>query len=1128
MDRLELEDLVYSYPAYNQAGFQTLISSKEEIRETGSGMTEPVPRRGQLFKHQKYLQRLMRQYDNQLIIWRTGTGKSCGVISVTEYYKTLIGALEDLRQDSTIPYKHVYVLVKGPSLVQEFKNQLICKCTDGDYLTDGIVNSVTARQRKNNITRSIGTFYTVKTYGWFANLALSMSDDQLKQEYGHSIFIVDEVHNLAIDSSKGKEIIDPESGNKVVVRRKKNKDGTYEEVVIDKRLAYDQLHRAFHLLKPRKVMLLSATPMINDSKEIGPLLNLLLPLNQQLPSNVDYNLLTLEQFEPYLRGMISYVRELDTGAIAKYQGEMLNATYEIGEQVVRSQMIIYATMMSPHQEKTYNVSVNNPGLLRPDITDPKKRPEAFLYLRRQASNFVFPDGTTGPYGFRKYIKKEDGKYTAGDLAPYLRDPEQLRILSSIFSEIIRLVKYTPGNAWCYSHDVIGSGAITLSLCFEYQGFEKFSQTTSIFIGEGGAKMPPVCEPENKTGRRIYIEKKLRYALLTSEVPPDEQATILETFNSYENRHGEYIKAVIGSPQSRDGLNLANVLQIHLVGPGWNQASTYQAESRAIRSTSHVDLIAEERERLKLRGENPNNAFVEIRVYRHAATTSTGGSVDLEMYQLSEVKDREIKRIMRMMKQVSTDCQIHYNRNVRAGDEDGSATCDYDVCKYKCFDPAPTEIDYSSYDVLYTGDIVSEIIEDIKKLFMVVFKIQITDLYKEFPNYRNKFIDLAVTEIITRKMPVIDRYGYTSYVREDGGSLFLLRDFPLLTIENKDNYDLSVYTEELIGIQKMNLNRYITDLQKNEQQTFLEKLLTMNPESAEFNKLIEELNIDSKVDLLESSIYQMFVNKKGSAVMTAIIKKFLTSTFQVQEPIAAINITAQALANRGKGRGRKPKDGSKFKLTEQQQIELEKAPVQEGAETIYYHILFSQSFDRTSYSVSSKSGKAEGRIRLLKPSEGVGWRDANPYELPVYNSITQKQLKGLINNFEEYDIYGMILGADKYFRIRDKTDERPGDDGRNKKRGFICKNHSTAGLIEILWKLGINLPGYKTDNITETRVGLIDYLKRAGLKNKDVVLEDFDDNKLKFYYVWIRTGMNRVQICNIIQQEMQKMGRLLIM
>jgi hypothetical protein len=1127
MAHVQLEDLVYTYPEQQQPGFQTLISMKEEFRKTASGASEPVPRRGELFKHQQYLLRLMRQYDNQMIIWRTGTGKSCGVIAVTEYYKAIAGALENIRKDTSSPYKHAYVLVKGPSLVEEFKFQLVCKCTDGDYITDLVKNSTTEKQRKGNVTRAIKSFYTITTYGMFARELVKLTDEQIRQDFDHSIFIVDEVHNLRIDPEKGYGVKDPNTGNTIVVQKVK-KGGQEAEVIVEQRLIYDQLHRAFHTLSPRKVMLLSATPMINDASEIGPIMNLILPMEKQIPLNVDYNQLTLQQIEPYFRGLISYVRELATGAIPIYQGSVINATYDIQDQKIPSQMVVYATQMSEHQAQTYNLAVENPKALRPG----SDRPEAFADLQRQAANFVFPDGTTGSDGFKRYVTKQgDGIYVANeDLTQWISKMEYLRVLSSKFADIIQISRDTPGNSWCYSNFVIGSGAILLSLCFEAQGFEKFSETGSIFQAVAGAGLPSLCAPEKIKGvvRNVRIQKKLRYALLTSETPSSESDAMLEAFNSYENRHGEYIKAIIGSPVTRDGLNLANVLQIHLLGPAWNQASTYQAESRAIRSTSHVDLIAEERERLRMLGQNPDNAYVDIKVYRHAAITNTGTSIDLHMYQLSEVKDREIKRVMRMMKQVSSDCQIHYNRNVRPGDIDGSATCDYDVCAYKCYDPAPTSIDYTSYDLLYTGDIVDAVANEIKDIFHIEFNMDFRNLYKRLPHYRPRFVDEAVVKLIQEKIPITDRYGYTSYLREDRGSLFLRRDFPMSVNEKQGGYSLSIYIETLIGIQKTSLNEYIGELQKGEQVDLIQQLQKLSPDSLEFNQLIDNLNLENKVDLLESSVYQLFVNQVQSPAIRAIIMKYQPSVFQVSEPTAAIQITAQALANRGKGRGRKPKTGAKFKLTAQQQEEMEAAPVQTGAETVYIHTLFDQAYDRTSYAVSAKFNKADSRIRLLKPSENVGWRDANPYELPVYNTIVQRQLEDIKNRFEHYDIYGSILEPDRKFRIRDKTTEATeaaSTDKRKVNRGRVCEIWNKPSLVDILWKL--NVMPFKTQ-VTESREELIGYLERAGVQAKDRVVAEFSDDKLRFFYTWYRTGMNRTQICNILQQELQKMGRLLVM
>ncbi len=1122
MSHIELDDLVYTYPPQEIAGIQTLISGKEEFRVTASSTTEPVPKRGELFKHQEYLKRLMRAYDQQLIIWRTGTGKSCGVISVTEYYKSIVDSLEDIRNDVESPYKHAYVLVKGPGLIEEFKKQLVCKCTKGIYITDLVKRSKTERQRKGNITRAIKSFYTVTTYGDLAKQISKLNDQQMRHDFDHSIFIIDETHNLKTDPT-AKYSIDPKTGNEIAMKTVE-KGGVLQQVVIDQQLTYDQLHRVFHGVSPRKVMLLTATPMINSVSEIGPVLNLILPMDKQLPHNVDYNKITLEQFEPYLRGLVSYVRELDTGAIPKYQGAAMDITYDIQDKEVPSQMVVYETKMSEHQNRVYKIAKEDPEKLRPG----SKKPEAFSDLLRQAANFVFPDGSVSSTGFKKYVRSLGGdRYMAeAELLQYISTPEGLKLLSCKFGDIVYLTKNRRGNTWCYSHFVVNAGAILLSLCFEAQGFERFAETTSVFSATGAGGLAPLCGSDTGRGieRRVNIDKRLRCALLTSDTPDPEISAMLELFNSYENRHGEYIKVIIGSPVTRDGLNLANVLQIHLVGPDWNQASSYQAESRAIRSTSHVDLIEEERERLRNEGKNPDNAFVEIDVYRHAAISDDIKTIDLEMYETSEKKDREIKRVIRMMKQVATDCQIHYGRNVRQNDTDYSATCDYDVCNYACYDPPPAFVDYSSYDVLYSGGIVEVIIDRIRKIFHIDFNMGFDKLYLLLKDYRRKFVDMAVTKIIEQKVPIIDRYGYTSYLREDRGYLFLRRDFPLETTEKVGGYSLSIYTETLIGIEHISLLDYINELQKVEQGDMLARLQNMDPNSVEFKQILDELNIENRVELVENAIVRTFIDRNDTPAIRAIIGKYQTLITEIPEPVPALQVSADALAKRGTGRGRKPKPGSVFKLKPDQEKAVLKALKRPGAETVYFHTLLEQKVGRTAYAVSAKFGKSEGKIRLLKPSEGVGWRDANQYELPVYNLVVKEQKEEIKNPYEIYDIYGTIL-EDKKFRIRDKTEEdveKAAADTRSVRRGKVCATINKSILIDTLWKLRI-MP-FKSQ-VTETREQLIDYLEEAKIPVSE--LEEYTDEQLRFYFVWYRTGMSREQICGVLQKELEKMGRLLV-
>jgi hypothetical protein len=1190
MENIELDELVYTYPDYNTENIQTLLSSKEEFREIAGRISEPPPQRGQLYRHQKFIKRLLTQYDSQFLIHETGSGKFCSAMSVTEHFKILAGALEEIRNSTSAsdtatlstlnpPYKRAVILVKGQTLIDEAKFQLLCKCTNGDYITDQIIKSKTEAARKGNVTRSLSRYYTITTYGTFAKELLKLNDAQLRNEFDNTIFIIDEVHNINDDKTGGILRIDPATGNSYYVRMEKDKKTKLEkEVIIESRLIYDQLWRTFHTVYPRKVLEMSATPMINDTSELPSRLNLILPADRQMPANINYRTVTLETLEPYFRGLISYVRALDTGAIPVYQGEVIDAVYTIDEDIeegqeelqntqrlkrirenakkkernvednlednldennpqginpqgIRAQMVVYATEMSEKQAEIYQLAVEDPKALRPESLNPA----AFNDLERQVANFIFPDDSTGSVGYKKYVEENGNIFTATEeLYEWISDPDSLRQLSAKFYEIVRLSKEEPGNCWCYSDFIRGSGAIVLGLCFEAQEFERFSEASSVFSSTGSGSLAPICAAKSlddsdvKKDRFIRIPKKLRYALLTSETSGPEAAALLETFNSYENRHGEYIKAIIGSPVTRDGLNLANVLQIHLTGPGWNQASSYQAESRAIRSTSHVDLIEEERERLRKEGasaEKIENANVIIRVYRHAATDEQGTSIDMQMYSLSEIKDREIKRIIRMMKQVATDCQINYTRNVRPRDIDYSATCDYDICAYKCVSPAPTSVDLTSYDVLYSGEVIEAVKSDIIDIFRLIFTISYLDLYNELITYRRKFVDLAIFDLIENKTPIFDRYGYISYLREDRGILFLNRDYPLNTIEKEGAVSLSEYTSTLLGISTLTLNEYNGYLQRGLKENILDVLKNVDPE--DFASRIEALTLENRQLLLETAMSSYYLSNIKTELIERVINHFRNFIFIMFEPLEGLKISLTALNNRGKGRGRKPREGSKFKLSEASEKEVEDTfslKPKKGTDIIYFHNLLTSVVALTAYAMTAKSRKTEGQIRLLKPSENIGWREANEYENPIYNAYIKTKIEEIVVNLGDNLIYGTIA-SDEKFRIVDKTTEDislSSDDDRKKKRGLVCTTWKKPALIELIWKLRYN--PFKI-TIDYTREQLIDLIVAQKIGNVEEISE-YSDERLRLYYAWLSSNSSRDRMCEKLREYFEENNLLL--
>lgn len=1133
---VELQDLLAIYPPQDIPGIQQKITAKKEFRDLASKPQEPVPQRGQFYPHQTFVERFMRAWDRFFLMWDTGTGKTCGAVAPNQFFKH-IAADPIIRSQ----IKKSYILVKGPTLRNDFRNQLICKCSaPGEYETELIKRARLETTRKSNITREISKWYRIRTYKKFVNSILpskgkrvnkkypnGMSDADIIREYSGCLFYVDEVHNLRSN--------DPFSGQ--------------DETELN--TTYRTLWRVFHLMQRSKLMLGSATPMINNVSEIVPVMNLLLPADKQLDPNRDYRTVTLEEMEPYFRGYLSYVRALDTGAIPEYIGQKIQAEYEFIPGVqTPSQSVIYALQMSEHQAAGYRRAQGLPDNM-PVEEEVGPIRNAFREAERQAANFVFPDGSFGGT-FKRLMKRKEGgpepvpkglgKYVLSpapdvyqitdELRPYLA-LDQLQRYGCKFAESVRLGLNNPGLAFSYNEFLTGCGAILLAMCFEANGFERFDETRSVFLGAQETGLKPLCGGGRAAGERpMRLQPKLRYALFTSETSETKGNIIMETFNSYENRHGDLIKIFIGSPITRDGINLANVLSIMPSGPGWTRSGMYQELSRAIRSTSHEDILNELREEAIRNGQNPATVKVNVNIYQLAAVTAEGKSVDVEMFQSAEIKDWYIRRMLRMMKQCAVDAQIHYFRNVRPTDVDGSSQCDYAECRYQPVDPAPKFLDESTYDVLYSEPVVVAAMEQIINLFRAYTSVTLPQIYATFLDIRPKFIDAAIERLITSKTVIYDRYGFPSFLRTSGGgnAVFLQRDFPLGNIQ--DRYSLTYYTEVLIANQVMSLLGYLATLQSGEQGDIIEQIKAMNPANPQFDLALDRLNLEKKIQLLEMAIpafYLAPVEEPKPPWLAGVLEKFSSSFFIQREPVTLIQQSMTELAEKGKKRGRKPKPGAKpraKKINTTVAINLENLDT--NTEPVFFHTLSNQSYDRTAYNVTAKFNKAEGKIRLLKPSEGVGWRDANAQEYSVYNELAQHLIAQHIQAYEQYDIYGTIY-YDKKFRIRDKATEEAelaAKDSRSVNRGRMCNIWTKPKLVQVLWQLRVPAP--ELVGSYPTRGEMINFLVQQSVKSDPTAFNTTTDEEIRYMYSWLRSNTTRDQICQNLQQWFQDNNRLLVL
>lgn len=563
-----------------------------------------------------------------------GSGKTC----------TSIITAETLLDSPTSGINKVIVIVKGPGLIENFINELMFKCTTpGKYVPDnydGLTDmEKTIRQKKMMETR-----YEFWTFETFAKSLLKECDATLQSRYNNKLFIVDEVHHL----------------------KKKFQDTD----------VYSVIHKLFHMIPYRKILLLSGTPMKDTSSEIANVLNLILPLEKQFPYNIDFSNYYFEN--TMLTHKEQFINNI-TGRVSVYKAHIPTVKKIMDGKIIYPMVHIpiVPLNMSAFQLEHYKQA----HLLDQSVKN-------VWANARQAAIFVFPDGSYGSQGFAKYVKLQKSKQTlvkqfvSYELVPELANAIKTNLwkYSAKFVKILQTVQ-GPDNpkTFIYSEFVNGSGAILLGKTLQIFGYSQ------------------------ATGNEIKPGK--RYALLTNQTSSGKQINkIIAKFNDIKNENGQLIQILIGSSVISEGFSIKNVDVEFILTPHWNFSDTEQVIARCWRLDSHTNRT-------------------QLTINLLACICPNIHSIDIIMYKIAEDKDFKIKQIERLLKIASIDCygrldnlnmkMVGYNSDTRQVLEDGSRECDYTTCKLEC-GGSMIDLDQSSQLLLYQEDLVERYIISIFK------------------------------------------------------------------------------------------------------------------------------------------------------------------------------------------------------------------------------------------------------------------------------------------------------------------------------------------------------------------------------------------------------------------------------
>lgn len=1205
-DETQLEDMLLWYPSQDTYNFQQIVSGMKEFRELSSSITEPSPKRGEKYKHQEFIARMMLFVDYMLIIHRTGTGKTCGAIGSTE--KLLRGqqtrdSLIDITYRMLINpstfIKKVVILVKGKSQKLEFENQLICKCTPfGIYETEETLLKATKKEQRNAIRRAYRKFYTITTYGVFASEVSKLSEDQRKKLYSSTAFIIDEGQYLTSDEEQDVKENLQEHKNTVNRIKTKNNPKKERKSKPTKEEIYRILKDLFRTVTRKKIMILTATPVVNKLVELTSLFNLFPDLN--IPKNFDWYNSTLEDLRPYLT-RVSYVRELDTGAHVISEGSELSNVlreFDIRSDInIQGLTIVYPEVMSEFQSEVFNQLYQYAG--------------SFSHGPIRASNIVFPDGSISPRksatskgadhlfgGFRKHVHCDDYESFTGcslneDFKNILSDPESFKSLSIKFYDIIRLVYQNRGNTFIFVR--YKEEAILLGLIFRLYNFEEFTGESSIFESEPG-KSSGYCDTKSsgqRSKRRVIIPERNRYAILYSGVEAkDKFSNIMNTANSWENRNSDYLRVIIGTPLTQTGLSFDNFTNFFYVTSDWTESGAYQAISRILRATSFNALVDDmivslmkhglTREQAKLQ------ARVDVRIYYMSSISSvdyynpqTGvneglKSIDLRMYSVAEEKDMKNKKVLRMMKQSSVDCQIHEKRNQRENDIDGSKICDYQQCKYNCIDPPPTPdmITENNFDILYSDQIKEEIKEKVKEKFRTTFYISLNNLMESLNQYKKRLIEESVLQIVRNKEVVINRYGFESYLRNDGDMLFLQNEYPDLS--EGAVFDKVFYTEVMtlslpVSISQFNqihMQQLATGISLQLQSMDINYALTCLDGFIADSEIVgcPSGNIDDVIYILELSVKE-YINNSTDPFFTNVVNHFIAKKYLFAEYEPTIEIDKSTEEYTSKRVKVKTEQGTlRYKTAGKppQTVEYPAKPFDEekgyspgfefntGGQIVWFHMLYILK-EHQSYEKTKAISTVKGKLRIFSPEENE-WRDVEKHEIPSY------QVLGRMRRWEpiptetivtetgavyetEIPIMGTIddkgvLRLQLLYVDRWKQSQGVALNKRNISRGkgTTCTNLKQTKIVYYMWVVGAQP---YTTRPPVSREEMINRLTRMGSKSKIITAQstaedsmdnnlsvwDFPDDMLKFYYDWsyIIETSQRSELCKYLSEVLLSKG-----
>ena len=820
------------YPDINDPSFNIKIAERKEFNDNAYrfGVVNDTEKEAErlcfssfeLNPHQQFVKSYMSintPYNSLLLFHGLGTGKTCSAIGISEEMRNYMKQMGITKK---------IIIVASPNVQSNFKQQLfddrkmeklggvwnINGCSGAKFLSE--INPINLKGLSKDkiitqVNRIINSYYLFMGYGEFANYISKKSNvseefepeqrenikaRRLRNTFENRLIIIDEVHNI---------------------RNSENKK--------EKRVA-SRLDELIKYVHPLRLVLLSATPMYNDPREIVWLINLMnrndgrsvLDVREVFDADGNFRIdesgnetgkaLLMRKatgYVSFLKGDNPYTFPYRVFPHDFKSPHSLKAlTYPkhslLGGKIVQPMEFLDLYCLSPgaYQEQVYQAIIETlkkeGDAKKLDVENMERFGYTMLQKPLEALNMTYPgldlekesESKTfvGIEGLRSCMKfktnKTDYEYRADVLKKYGRifSKGEIGKYSSKIADITNAVINSEGICLVYSQFLEG-GVVPIALALEELGCRRYDG-------------PNLLKDGPKKRNNIV------YTMITgNEDLSPNNALAVKTASDTKNKDGSVIKVILISRAGSEGLDFANIRQVHILDPWYNTNRIEQTIGRAVRNCSHKNLPFNQR---------------NVQIFMYATLLENESeAADLYIYRVAELKAILIGKVSRALKECAVDCLLNQEQmNAAAaimkqkrklvlsngqtimlsiGDKPFTQQCDYmESCSYTCNPTASitqSDIVMDTYSMVPNDTLIMKITDLFKEHFFYK-KDELIRLLTYSKPYAVSQIDYALDTMINDKTLIIeDRYGR-------GGNLINIGEYYIYQPLELDSNHVSLF------------------------------------------------------------------------------------------------------------------------------------------------------------------------------------------------------------------------------------------------------------------------------------------------------------------------------------------------